>query len=494
MHTITPKFAAAFTFALLVLFVSYFSNRPAEPANNTYVYSEEASAQVQQHATDRPIRSLRDLNDAFVSLAENAAPAVVTVNTERTVRQRQMSPFDMFDEFFGRPRQQPRERSFQQRGQGSGVIVSADGIIMTNHHVIANADTIIVRLSNNDNIGATIIGTDPSTDIAILRVDARNLPFMPMGDSDALRVGEWVMAIGSPLSQNLAQTVTQGIVSAKGRSNVNLVDFEDFIQTDAAINPGNSGGPLMNMDGELIGINTAIASRSGGFQGIGFAVPINMARAVMDSILETGRVVRGFIGITGQELDDSLARAFGLDRTKGAVITDVSEGSPAEQAGLRVEDIIVEYDGRTLTNWRTFQSYVASRAPGAQIRLVVNREGETINMTVTLGERPDEDLTEEEVESMFERFGFSIDTFSESQAERHNLRADLSGVIVTAVQEGSVAHRRGLREGDLITAVNRRRVTNPQEFSNLVQNVQPGSTLLMNVVRQNQQFFISIDV
>lgn len=494
MHTITPKFAAAFTFALLVLFVSYFSNRDTSTAPEPYVFAEEAWAPQQQSAADRPIRSLRDLNNAFVSLAENAAPAVVTINTERTVRQRQVNPFDMFDEFFGRPRQQPRERSFQQRGQGSGVIVSADGIIMTNHHVIANADTIIVRLSNNDNLGATVIGTDPSTDIAILRVNARSLPFMPMGDSDALRVGEWVMAIGSPLSQNLAQTVTQGIVSATGRSNVNLVDFEDFIQTDAAINPGNSGGPLMNMDGELIGINTAIASRSGGFQGIGFAVPINMARSVMDSILETGRVVRGFIGITGQELDDSLARAFGLERTKGAVITSIADDSPAAAAGLQVEDVIVEYDGRTLTNWRTFQSYVASRAPGTRIRLVVNREGETLNKTVTLAERPDEDLTEEETESMFERFGFSVDSFSQSQAERHNLRADLQGVIVTAVNEGSVAHRRGLREGDLITAVNRRRVTNPQEFNTLVQNVQSGSTLLMNVVRQNQQFFISIDV
>ncbi|MCH8567787.1 MAG: DegQ family serine endoprotease [Balneolales bacterium] len=491
-----PRFAAAFSFAFIILLVGYFSNNTSSLFTNSEpVYTAPEYATDQRRAEDRPIRSLRDLNEAFISLAESTSPTVVTITTERTVRRRaQMSPFDMFDDFFGRPRQQRPEQEFQQRGQGSGVIVSEDGIILTNHHVIANADTIMVRMVDNTLLGAEIIGSDPNTDIAVIRINGRNMPYLPLGDSDDLRVGELVLAIGSPLSENLAQTVTQGIVSAKGRSNFNLVDFEDFIQTDAAINPGNSGGPLINMDGELVGINTAIASRSGGFQGIGFAVPVNMAKSVMTSIIETGRVVRGYLGISGQELDESLARGFGLDRAGGAVLNAVEEGSPAAEAGLKVEDIILEYDGRRLTDWTQFRIYVASRAPGTVIRLLIFRDNEQKTINVTLGELPSDDITETEAENLFDRFGFSLDAFNNTYAERYNLRSGLEGVIVTSVNETSNAYRQGLREGDLVTAVNRRRVRNMQEFNTLAQGIQPGSTMLLQVVRRNQQFFVAIDI
>lgn len=495
MTSQTPKFAAAFTFALIVLIVGYFSGSSPAETSTTYVFPDAPAEQRASVSQDPPSNLLQDLNTAFTQLAENASPAVVTISTERTIRRQQVSPFDMFDEFFGRRGQsQPREREFQQRGQGSGVIVESDGFIMTNHHVIANADTIIVRLQNDVNLGAEVIGSDPSTDIAILRVDAENLPFLEFGDSDALRVGEWVMAIGSPLSQSLNQTVTQGIVSAKGRSNINLVDYEDFIQTDAAINPGNSGGPLINMNGELVGINTAIASRSGGFQGIGFAVPINMARSVMESLIETGRVVRAFLGIYAENVDDSMARALEMDRARGIYVMSVTEESPAAQAGIRELDVILEIDGRTVTDFRQFRTFVASRTPGTTVRLRILRDGEEITKNVTLAELDQDEAPEVQTESFFEQFGFSVDSFSEEFAERYRLRSNLEGVVVTQVDQSSNAFRQGLREGDLITGVQRQRVRNMQEFSQRMEGVQPGQTILLQLVRQNRQFFIAVDL
>ncbi len=496
----TPKFAAAFTFALLVLVMGYLSTNTGFtsvlPGSGSTTYVAEEVEYDRKKAEDRPIRNLRDLNNAFVSLAESTTPAVVTINTERTVRrQQQMSPFDMFEEFFGRPRgQQPREREFQQRGQGSGVIVSADGIILTNHHVIANADTVTIRTSTNRVLGAKVLGSDPDTDVAVLQVDASNLPYLELGDSDNLRVGEWVMAVGSPLSENLAQTVTQGIVSAKGRSNIELVEIEDFIQTDAAINPGNSGGPLVNMDGELIGINTAIASRSGGFQGIGFAIPINMASIVMDSILDTGRVSRSFLGISGQQVNDALARALGLERATGAIISQIIEDSPAEKAGLKEQDVILEYNGRPLESFRSFQSFIASRPPGYELRLKVLRDDEQLELTAVLAERESEELVPEETEDMLDRFGFSVEPFTDELANEHGLRANLQGVIVKEVRENSQAQRQGIRPGDLISAVNRQRVRSMQEFTTVMQQAQPGSTVLLQVVRRNQQFFVAVDI
>ena len=496
--TPSPKFAAAFTFAFLMLLVGYFStnslNINVSPADTgtSYVAPEEQTPQ--QQAEDRPIRSLQDLNDAFVGLAETASPAVVTISTQRTVTRQQRSPFDMFDDFFGGPRRQAPEREFQQRGQGSGVIVESNGIILTNHHVIANADTIQVRTADNQQLGATIIGSDPSTDIAVLQVEAEGMPHMQFGDSDRLRVGEWVMAIGSPLSENLAQTVTQGIVSAKGRADINLVEFEDFIQTDAAINPGNSGGPLINMSGELIGINTAIASRSGGSQGIGFAVPVNMAKRVMESIIETGTVIRGFVGITGQDVNPTLARALGLERARGAVISQVLEDGPAKEAGLREQDVILEYDGRTLDSFAQFRSYVASRAPGTEVALKISRDGEIKDVTLVLGERPTDELTEAEVENLFEQYGFMVEPLNDDLAEQFRLRANLEGVVVTEIDQNSQAYRQGLRTGDLVIAVNRRRISDMAQFNEMMMQAQEEGVALFQIVRQNQRLFVGIDL
>ncbi|MFW6347333.1 MAG: DegQ family serine endoprotease [Cyclonatronaceae bacterium] len=496
--TPSPKFAAAFAFAFLMLVIGYLStnslnlNLLQSGSDSSYVPPQEQTEQ--QAAEDRPIGSLQDLNDAFVGLADNASPAVVTISTQRTVTQRQRSPFDMFDEFFGGPRRQAPQREFQQRGQGSGVIVDPDGIILTNNHVIANADTIRVRTADNQELGATIIGTDPSTDIAVLQVEGQDMPHLQFGDSDRLRVGEWVMAIGSPLSENLAQTVTQGIVSAKGRADINLVDFEDFIQTDAAINPGNSGGPLINMNGDLIGINTAIASRSGGSQGIGFAVPSNMAQRVMESIIETGTVVRGFLGLTGQDVTPTLANALGLDRARGIVVSQVMDESPAEKDGLQEEDVILEYDGRQADSYSQFRSYIASRAPDTEVSLKINRGGEVMDMSVTLGERPNNELTDAEVENLYEQYGFMVEQLNDDLAEQFRLRANLEGVVVTEIERNSQAYQQGLRSGDLIIAVNRRRIGDMAQFNEMMTLAQEEGVALFQVVRQNQQLFVAIEV
>ncbi len=488
MNNFLPKFSAAILIALIFYAAGNFNPTEAERPYE----APDRQTQVIPSA-DRPVQSLRDFNNALVDIAEATSPAVVTVSTERTVRQRVTSPFDMFDEFFGRPRQQPREREFSQRGQGSGVIVSDDGLILTNHHVIANADTITVRTIDNVNLGATLVGSDPETDIAVLRVHAENLPSIQMGDSDELRVGEWVLAIGSPLSQNLAHTVTQGIVSAKGRSGINLIAREDFIQTDAAINPGNSGGPLINLDGEVVGINTAIMSRSGGFQGIGFAVPINMARAVLESLVETGRVIRGFIGLMATDIDELDARAFGLEEARGIIITQIVDDGPAANAGIQQDDIIIQMDGQNIRDFNHFRNLIAQRAPGSNVRIRVNREGEILDFNVTLTEAPQPDQEEASPEELFDRYGFMVSDMSEGLAERYRLRSSLQGVIVTEISSNSRAAQRGLREGDLIASVNRTPVTDTAEFNSIMMNIESGNVILLEVIRQNQRLFVTFE-
>ena len=280
--------------------------------NGTSLSSKPNFAAATSNIENYPIQSLKSFNEAFVQIAESATPSVVTIFTEKTVNQRIFSPFSFFgspfDDMFGMQGGGALNNSRKevQRGLGSGVIVTADGYILTNNHVIDGADVVYVRTSDNRKIDAKVIGSDPKTDIAVIKVNVTGLKPIVIGDSDKLRVGEWVIAIGSPLGENLARTVTQGIVSAKGRANVGLADYEDFIQTDAAINPGNSGGPLVNINGELVGVNTAIASRTGGFEGIGFAVPSNMAKAVLTSLITTGKVTRSYMGVTLQDIDLSL--------------------------------------------------------------------------------------------------------------------------------------------------------------------------------------------
>ncbi len=463
--------------------------------------NEEPSTLRGDHPADRPLATLRDFNKAFVEIAKAVNPTVVTVFTEKVYKVRGIrspffnSPFeDFFEEFFGRPaprRQQPEEREYRQQGLGSGVIVSKDGYILTNNHVIDDADTVYVRLMNDKTVPAKIVGADPKTDIAVLKIEEKDLPAIKMGDSDKLEVGEWVLAIGSPMSPNLAHTVTSGIVSAKGRSNVGLADYEDFIQTDAAINPGNSGGALINLDGELVGINTAIATRSGGFQGIGFAVPVNMARHVMESLIKHGTVIRGYLGVYIQEIDENMAKAMKLPGTEGALVSDVAEDSPAAKAGIKQGDVIIEMNGEKVKNTTQLRNQIAATAPDTEIKLKVLRDGREKTIEVKLGRLEPDKITPETEEKLTKLFGFLVKPFTAELAEKYQLDRKLKGVLVTELDRGSNAARAGLREGDLITAINRKPIKSIEDFNKTVENLNKGDAVLFQIVRQNRNFFIA---
>jgi serine protease Do len=444
--------------------------------------------------SQQELASVENLNTVFVAIAEQVKPSVVTIFTDKVVKQRRTSPFfsDPFRGFFGDLPfgVQPAPETEQHlQGMGSGVIVSNDGYILTNNHVVREADRITVMLLGGKKVEAKIVGTDAKTDIAVVKVDASDLKPIVLGDSDKLRVGEWVMAIGSPLSQNLAHTVTAGIVSAKGRSNVGLADYEDFIQTDAAINPGNSGGALVNFRGELIGINTAIASRSGGFQGIGFAVPIKMAARVKDSLIRTGRVVRGWLGVVIQDVDEQLVESMNLPSKDGALVADVAKDGPAERSGLQSGDFIFELDGQKISNMTQLRNEIAIRAPGTQVQLKLIRNGDEQSVSITLGELPGDTAMPAAKESLFDRLGFSVQNLDAQLAPRLGLKPDDQGVIIAQIAPDSPAYVSGLRRGDLIKEVNRRPVKNVDEFTRMVSGLKSGGNVLIHGKRRGTHFF-----
>ena len=306
------------------------------------------------HAQEKALENLKDTGKAFASVAREASPAVVFIKVEKTVTTSpSMGPFndDFFKRYFGEPAPgQPQNPSPQQKhmlqGQGSGFIISSDGYILTNNHVVGDADKVLVKLLDGREFTAKTIGTDPPTDVAVIKIDAKNLPILPLGDSGKLEVGEWVLALGNPFG--LSHTLTAGIISALGRSRIGIADYEDFIQTDAAINPGNSGGPLINLEGQAIGINTAIFSQSGGYMGIGFAIPINLVKEINNQLIEHGSVTRGYLGVTAQELTPELVQSFGLKDEKGALVAQVTPDSPAQKAGLKQGDMIVKFNGEPI--------------------------------------------------------------------------------------------------------------------------------------------------
>jgi serine protease Do len=384
-------------------------------SNQQSVLGSSSVNQVYDSPANRPVTTLKEFNQAFVDIAKAANPTVITVFTEKVFKVRRFGgwPFfqSPFEDFFGRQpqqRQEPEEQEFRQRGLGSGVIVSEDGYTLTNNHVIKDADTINVRLHDERTFPAKIVGVDPQTDLAVLKIDADNLPDAKIGDSDKLQVGEWVLAIGSPLSPDLAHSVTRGMVSAKGRSNVGLADYEDFIQTDAAINPGNSVGALINLDGELVGINIAIASRSGGFQGIGFAVPINMAHSVMKSLIKHGKVVRGWLGVYIQDVDETMAEAMDLPVTEGVLVSDVVDDSPADKAGLQEEDVITELDREDITSTTQLRNEIASTAQDTEVQLKIIRNGKTRTVNVKLGKLEPKKTAHGLRQKMEDLFGFNV--------------------------------------------------------------------------------------
>jgi serine protease Do len=493
MDRITKSVLAVIAIAFFFLGLNLGSDSDSDsPQESVPVFNELSGS-------ESPAGSniLREFNNAIVNIAELTNPTVVTINTSQTVRQRQQSPFSLF---FNDPRFN-QEREFRRQGLGSGVIVSEDGYIITNNHVIDNADEIKITLYSGEELDAEIVGTDPGSDIAVLRVQSSNLKAIPLGNSDNLRIGEMVFAIGSPLSADFANTVSMGIVSATGRSSLRLNDFENYIQTDAAINPGNSGGPLINVDGELIGINTAIASRSGGSQGIGFAIPINMARNVMEALITDGRVARGYLGITeGGEVDRTMARALGMSSPRGFIVGDVVENTPASKAGLREGDVIVKLNGNTVRNFLDFRVAIANTQPGTEVELEIFRDGENKTLKVKLGELDVEELassmSSSDMEELKETLGFSVDELTDSIRRQLNLQAQVTGVFVNEISQTSKAYAQGLRQGDIISQVAGNAVNTPDEFFGTMSSlIQDGTEVaLLRINRQGRNIFVAFEL
>ncbi|MFZ5572518.1 MAG: DegQ family serine endoprotease [Thermodesulfobacteriota bacterium] len=405
----------------------------------------------------------------FNQLATKAQPGVVNIRTVKTLkgggpvfRHFFQGPFgdkSPFEEFFG-PFSQGMPRDFKQRSLGSGFIIDGDGYIVTNNHVVADADEITVRLANEKEYPAKIVGRDPNTDLALIKIeDAKELTPLKMGDSDTLKVGTWVLAIGSPFG--LEQTVTAGIVSAKGRT-IGSGPYDDFIQTDASINPGNSGGPLLNLDGEVVGINTAIVAHG---QGIGFAIPINMARSVITQLKESGSVTRGWMGVSIQDLTDELSEYYGMKDQKGVLVTQAFEGDPADKAGIKAQDVIVAINGKPVSSSRELSATVAGIAVGEKAKVTVMRDGKRKEFTVTVAKRKDEELLARQAPGdSGGELGLSVVEITPENANRFGHSPDNKGILVMGVQPDSAADKSGVQQGDLITEVNRKPVTTVEEF------------------------------
>ena len=445
----------------------------------------------------------RELSTAFRSVARQTVPAVVFITAEKTLESRNPSsrsnPFEWFggEDFFERffrwrlpEGQQPRER---QQGAGSGFIISQDGLILTNHHVVGDANRVTVKLNDGREFTAKTVGTDPPSDVAVIKIDAQGLPVLPLGDSDAMEVGDWVIAAGNPFG--LTESITVGVVSAKGRSRLGIADFEDFIQTDAAINPGNSGGPLINLQGEAIGVNTAIFSRSGGYMGIGFAIPINMVKALKEQLVTSGKVVRGYMGVRIQELTRALAQSLRMDTTEGVLVADVSKGSPAAKAGLKRGDVILSFNGRPAHDPGQFRNLVAMSAPGTKVPLQILRNNKKQEITVELGELPREQTAARAGEEAQPpaRLGFNVQNLTPELAQQLG-HDDTEGVVVTQIDPRSEAYQAGVRRGMVIREVNHQEVSNTQDFRQAVQKAEQEKQLLMLVQSQQSTMYITFPI
>jgi serine protease Do len=456
-------------------------------------------------AQEGGIESLRQTGKAFASVARKVSPSVVFIQVESIEQIGSPHPFsspfsdDLFRHFFGdsfpgfQERRQP-ERRQRKIGQGSGFVFSLDNglfrdkaYILTNNHVIDGADRIMVTFEDGRELTATVKGTDPQSDIAVLEVGISDVPALSLGDSGRLEVGEWVVAIGNPFG--LSHTLTAGVVSAKGRTSLGINDYEDFIQTDAAINPGNSGGPLVNLDGEVVGINTAIFSRSGGYMGVGFAIPINMARGVATQLLQGGEVSRGHLGVAVQELTPELADSFGLEGRQGVLVAQVTKGSPAEKSGLRQGDLIVQYQGEEVGDTGKFRNRISLTPPGTRAELVIIRNGREQNIGVSIGRLEEVGAIAQQAHERTTELGLVVQGMTPELAKKLRTRPG-EGVVVTKVMSGSVAAMAGIEPGSVILQVNKQPVSSAGEFAKLVNASGDDRHVLLLVSRRGTTYYV----
>lgn len=447
------------------------------------------------YADKSSVQQLQDLSAAFRDVAKKVSPSVVYISTEQTVTGRQMPGGGAFDEeffrrFFGLP--DGEEREYQRQGLGSGFVVREDGYILTNNHVVEDADTIRVTFPDEREFKAELVGSDPKSDVAVIKIEGDDFPVATLGQSSSLEVGDWAIAIGTPYG--LSQSVTAGIISAKGRAGVGIVQYEDFIQTDAAINPGNSGGPLVNIQGEVIGINTAIFSRSGGYQGIGFAIPIDMAKTIMESLITEGRVVRGWLGVIIQDVSQDIAKGFGLEDARGALVGDVLQDGPAEAGGIERGDIIITFDGTEIDDINTLRNIVAQTEVGKEVEVEVIRGGKTETLTVIIGEQDADTVAAAgSATKSSEQAGLTVQDLTPEIARQLGFEGE-EGAIVSDVEAGSPAASAGLRRGDLIKEVNRQPITSLKDYNEAMKSVGKDESFLLLIKRGDNTFYAVVNV
>ena len=441
--------------------------------------------------------SAASLSKEFEEIARQVQPAVVNISTEQIIHNTAGQMPEGLDQFFGGNspfgsffRNEPRD--FKQRSLGSGFIVNSDGYILTNNHVVENASKIRVKLNDGREMEAKVVGSDPQTDLAVLRIPASNLPTLSMADSGKVQVGDWVLAFGSPFG--LSQTMTAGIISAKGRT-IGAGPYDDFLQTDAAINPGNSGGPLVDLDGNVVGINTMIASQNGGFQGIGFAIPASMAENVYGQLVKDGKVTRGWLGVRIQGLTPELAKGFNVKPDQGVLVAAVDSDSPAGRAGLQSGDIVLSFDGKEVHSPQDLSLAVAAAKVASTAQVAVLRNGERLSLDVKVGERPAEvgEQARTTVPEEQGKLGIRVEDLTPQVAREMRL-ASGKGVLVTEVTPGSPAEEGGVRPGDVVQEINRIPVNKASELVAAVHDLKSGANVLLKVERRGQPLFLAFEL
>jgi len=439
------------------------------------------------------LADLRKTSRAFSSVARKAIPAVVSVRTVKIVRRPSVFGHEdklyeeFLERFFGPGHRQRSPKKEKRSGQGSGFIISPDGYVLTNNHVVEGVDELKVTLHDGRDFNAEVIGTDPKTEVALLKIDGKDLPAIELGDSDEIDIGEWVIAVGNPFG--LTETVTVGVVSAKGRGGFGLAKeaYEDFIQTDAAINPGNSGGPLLNVQGKAIGINTFIVSGSGGYMGIGFAVPINMAKAVRKQLIKSGKVTRGFLGIYMDEVTPGLAEYFDLKKPQGIIVTDIIKDSPAEKANLKKEDIILKINGKDVENRRGLRNTIAFIEPGTKVNLLVFRDGKELRIEVRIDSKPEIEPVAG-MSELAEKLGLQVQELTKDLADRFGYELQ-EGVLVAAVTTQSPAFEAGIRPGMLILSVNRKDINSVSQFNDALKKAAEDKKVLLRLRNERYTWY-----